>query len=69
MITISEHYISLAAFLLSLVVMLIILLILNVFAARFGVKEVKVQIFREVKEAKNPPATPNTPPRRDNEVE
>ena len=66
MIAISEHYISLAAFLLSLVVMLIILLILNVLAARFGVKEVKVQIFREVKETKNPP---NTPPRRDNEVE
>ena len=69
MITISEHYISLAAFLLSLVVMLIILLILNVLAARFGVKEVKVQIFREVKETKNPPTTPNAPPRRDNEVE
>lgn len=59
---------SLAAFLLSLVVMLIILLILNVMAAHFGVKEVKVQIFREVKEGKNPPTT-NTPPRRDNEVE
>ena len=62
MITVSDHYISLAAFLLSLVVMLIILLILNVMAAHFGVKEVKVQIFREVKEGKNPP-------RRDNEVE
>ena len=68
MIAVSDHYISLAAFLLSLVVMLVILLILNVMAAHFGVKEVKVQIFREVKEGKNPP-TPNTPPRRDNEVE
>jgi hypothetical protein len=69
MIAISEHYISLAAFLLSLVVMLIILLILNVLAAHFGVKEVKVQIFREVKENKEPTTAPNTPPRRDNEVE
>lgn len=69
MIAMSAYYIPVAFFLVVFLAMLIILLILNVLAARFGVKEVKVQIFREVKEAKNPPTTPNTPPRRDNEVE
>ena len=69
MIAMSAYYIPVAFFLVVFLAMLIILLILNLVAAHFGVKEVKVQIVREVKGKKNPPTTPNTPPRRDNEVE
>ena len=68
MIAMSAYYIPVAFFLVVFLAMLIILLILNVVAAHFGVKEVKVQIFREVKEAKNA-STPSNPPRRDSEVE
>lgn len=68
MIAMSAYYIPVAFFLVVFLAMLIILLILNAVAAHFGVKEVKVQIFREVKEVKSA-STPSTPPYRDSEVE
>ena len=64
----SLYYIPVAFFLVVFLAMLLILLILNTVAAHFGVKEVRVQVFREVREAKSA-STPSTPPRRNSEVE
>ena len=68
MIVMSAYYIPVAFFLVVFLAMLLILLILNTVAAHFGVKEVRIQVFREVREAKST-STPSTPPRRESEVE